>query len=387
MKILFPATLVAAALALTACGGGGGGNDAPASNSGTVNVAITDNPSCGFNHVWVTVQQIRVNGSATAGDNDAGWQTLTLATPQRIDLLSLTNGVLQQLGQFPLSAGQYQQIRLVLVANANTVVPTTASGADGTEVALSTPSATQSGYKVIGNFTVQPNTLTDLVLDFDACRSIVQKGNGSYSLKPVVTATPVVVSGRIKGYVSPNEVGATVYAEQNGHVIKGTVVNTDGSFTLAPLVQSSVNGNYDVVVVDKGYADAIIRAVPVTANADTTVSTAAAPISTPASGIQIASGSATSASDGILVRVLQTVNGGTYEIASMVTNGSFSFTLPAGMPTYVGTYSSSLPIALTSDGNAAGQYQIEADETVTGAVQTTPINITSSSITNLNFKF
>ncbi|AXI03761.1 DUF4382 domain-containing protein [Aquirhabdus parva] len=387
MKILFPVTLVTAALALTACGGGGGGNDAPASNSGTVNVAITDNPSCGFNHVWVTVQQIRVNGSATAGDNDAGWQTLTLATPQRIDLLSLTNGVLQQLGQFPLSAGQYQQIRLVLVANGNTVVPTTATGADGTEVALSTPSATQSGYKVIGNFTVQPNTLTDLVLDFDACRSIVQKGNGAYSLKPVVTATPVVVSGRIKGYVSPTEVGAMVYAEQNGHVIKGTVVNTDGSFTLAPLVQSSANGNYDVVVVDKGYADAIIRAVPVTANADTTVSTAAAPISTPASGVQIASGSATSASDGILVRALQTVNGGTYEIASMVTNGSFSFTLPAGTPTYVGTYSSTLPIALTSNGIAAGQYQIEADETVTGAVQTTPINITSSSITNLNFKF
>lgn len=381
MKTLLPLTVLATALALSACGGSGS-NTA----TGSLNVAMTDNPACGFNHVWVTVKQVRVHISATAGDNDSGWQTITLTTPLRVDLLSLTNGVLQQLGQIPLPAGHYQQIRLVLTSN-NSIVPTTSTGADGAEVALTTPSATQSGYKVIGNFTVQPDTLTDLVLDFDACHSIVQKGNGSYSLKPVVTATPVVVSGRIKGYVSTSEVGATVYAEQNGHVIKGTVVNSDGSFTLSPLVQSSTNGNYDVVVVDKGFSDAIIRSVPVTASADTTISTASAPISTPVSGFQTVGGNATSASDGILVRALQTSNGATFEIASMVTNGSFSLTLPVGTPSYVGTYSGSLPVTLASDGTVTGQYQIEADETVTGATQTTPVNITSSSVSNVNFSF
>lgn len=381
MKTLLPLTVLATALALSACGGSGS-NTA----TGSLNVAMTDNPACGFNHVWVTVKQVRVHISATAGDNDSGWQTITLKTPLRVDLLSLTNGVLQQLGQIPLPAGHYQQIRLVLTSN-NSVVPTTSTGADGTEVALTTPSATQSGYKVIGNFTVQPDTLTDLVLDFDACHSIVQKGNGSYSLKPIVTATPVVVSGRIKGYVSTSEVGATVYAEQNGHVIKGTVVNSDGSFTLSPLVQSSTNGNYDVVVVDKGFSDAIIRSVPVTASADTTISTASAPISSPVSGFQTVGGNATSASDGILVRALQTSNGATFEIASMVTNGGFSLTLPVGTPSYVGVYSGTLPVTLASDGAVTGQYQIEADETVTGATQTTPVNITSSSVSNVNFSF
>ncbi len=385
MKTLFPVTLLTAMLALSGCGGGG--DDAPATGTtGTVNVALTDNPACGFNHVWITVQQIRVNSSATAGDQDAGWQTLTLATPQRVDLLSLTNGVLQQLGQFPLVAGQYQQIRLVLSANGNSVVPTAASGADGAEIALSTPSAAQSGYKVVGNFSVQANTLTDLILDFDACRSIVQKGNGTYGLKPVVTATPVVVSGRIKGYVSLAEAGAAVYAEQNGRVVKGTVVNADGSFTLAPLIQSSANGNYDIVVVDPGFSNAIIRAVPVTANADTTISTAATPIGAPTSKVQTVSGSATSANDGVLVRALQTVNGANYEIASVVTNGSFSFTLPVGSPTYVGTYGA-LPIPLIADGVAAGKYQVEASETVTGAIKTTPVDISASSATNLSFKF
>ncbi|MDR5663953.1 DUF4382 domain-containing protein, partial [Burkholderia cenocepacia] len=141
-------------------------------------------------HVYVTVSQVRVNANANAADNDGGWSTVSLATPQKIDLLSLTNGVLADLGQTALPAGQYQQVRLVLAQNqgntlANSVVP---SG--GTEQALATPSATQSGYKIIQPFTVQPNTLVDLVLDFNACKSIVQRGNGSYALKPVVTAIP-----------------------------------------------------------------------------------------------------------------------------------------------------------------------------------------------------
>ncbi|MGL5212488.1 MAG: DUF4382 domain-containing protein, partial [Acinetobacter junii] len=40
---------------------------------------------------------------------------------------------------------------------------------------MTTPSAAQSGYKVVGSFDVKPDTLVDLVLDFDACQSIVKR--------------------------------------------------------------------------------------------------------------------------------------------------------------------------------------------------------------------
>ncbi|MGN5477302.1 DUF4382 domain-containing protein [Cupriavidus basilensis] len=44
----------------------------------------------------------------------------------------------------------------------------------GTEQALlDTPSAVQSGIKINRPFTVAANTLSDLVLDFDACKSVV----------------------------------------------------------------------------------------------------------------------------------------------------------------------------------------------------------------------
>src|SRR3546814_10452921 len=59
----------------------------------------------------------------------------------------------------------------------NSVVP---SG-QTTEVALKTPSAVQTGIKVNTRapFTVEPGTLVDLVLDFNACKSVVTTGKGN----------------------------------------------------------------------------------------------------------------------------------------------------------------------------------------------------------------
>jgi hypothetical protein len=379
---------VPASLLTVACGGGDGGS--ASTSNGTLQVSMTDAPSCGYDHVYVTVNKVRVNASSTAADADGGWTDITLQTPQKIDLLSLTNGVLSDLGSAPLPAGQYQQIRLVLAANqgntlANSVVPT-----GGTEQPLSTPSATQSGYKIIQPFTVQANTLVDLVLDFNACKSIVTQGNGNYLLKPVVTATTAVVSGAITGFVAPGQTGATVYAEQNGVVIKGTVADSTGKFTLSPLVQSSTNGNYDVVIVDNnpagGHATGVIRAVPVTASATTTVSTSTQPITLSASVTRTASGTATAAAQASLV-ALQTVGSASYEITSTnadLTTGAYSMNLPAATPV-AGTYSTTLPIALAPAGTA-GAYTIQATSS-TGAVQTAPANVAAGNQTGINFSF
>jgi hypothetical protein len=371
-------------LALAGCGGGG--DSGSATPTGTLHVAMTDAPSCGFDHVFVTVSQVRVNASSNAGDNDGGWSTIALASPQRIDLLSLTDGALADLGQTALPAGQYQQVRLVLTPNqgntlSNSVVPT-----GGTEQPLATPSATQSGYKIISPFTVQPNTLVDLVLDFNACKSIVQQGNGGYQLKPVVTATPTVVSGSISGFVAQAEAGATVYAEQNGKVVKGTIADSTGKFVLSPLVQSATQGNYDVVIVENNFASGIVRSVPVVVNTDTAVSTSAVPIVLPASAMGTVSGTAT-ASAQAFVRALQSISGNPYEIASVNANvdtGNYALTLPTGAP-LVGTYSNALPIALTAASTVAGQYTIEADA-ASGATQSANVNAATNP-TGVNFAF
>src|SRR5450759_722758 len=248
------------AVLVSACGGGGGGGDA-APAPGTLGVSLTDAPACGYDAVNVTVIKVRVHQSSSASDTDAGWTDITLNPARKINLLSLSNGVLNNLGETPLTAGHYTQLRLVLDPNtavglANSVVP---SG--GVETALVTPSAVQSGIKLVNEFDVASGQRVDLVLDFDACRSIVKRGNGTYALKPVIKTVPFVVNG-IDGFVDTALLGSTVMvtAQQSGVVAQSTAPNAQtGEFFLGRLAP----GNYDVVLTANGRATAVIAAVPV----------------------------------------------------------------------------------------------------------------------------
>src|SRR6185503_16130954 len=99
-------------------------------------VSLTDAPPCGFDAVNVTVSQIRVHQSSGASEDAGGWSEITLRPARKINLLDLTNGVLEYLGETALPAGHYTQLRLVLAPNnassplSNSVVPSSARGAE-----------------------------------------------------------------------------------------------------------------------------------------------------------------------------------------------------------------------------------------------------------------
>src|SRR3990172_7656429 len=219
------------------CGGGGGGGVGgdPAPGQGTLGVSMTDAPACGFDAVNVTVIKVRTHQSSSASDTDAGWTDITLSPARKINLLDLSNGVLQSLGETPLAAGHYTQLRLVLDPNTaagltNSVVPT-----GGVETALVTPSAVQSGIKLINQFDVAAGERVDLLLDFDACKSVVKRGNGTYALKPVIKVIPFVPNG-IKGFVDTALLGSDVMvtAQQNGEIKQSTApIAISGEFFLA----------------------------------------------------------------------------------------------------------------------------------------------------------
>lgn len=376
---------------LAACGGGGGGQA-----QGTLGVAMTDAPACGFDHVNVTVNKVRVHQSATASDTDAGWTDITLNPARKIDLLNLTNGALETLGETPLPAGHYTQLRLVLDPNisglmANSLV---LSGTT-TEISLDTPSAVQSGIKLGHEFDVTAGQRVDLVLDFDACKSIVKRGNsGAYGLKPVVNVIPTVLNG-IDGFIDSSLLGSHVQvsAQQNGVVMRSTVPNDKGEFFLARLNP----GNYDVVITADGHATAVIATVPVASTTSTVdVSTMATPIQLATSGMGTIGGAVTLppnfAGDASVAAQQSFASGPKVTVRFQgidVTNTTYTFlNLPTAAP-QLGVYSPTLPIALTSKTNTipgTGKYTVAASATgFTDKTQTA--DITTTNQTGVNFTF
>jgi hypothetical protein len=322
---------------------------------------MTDNPSCGFEEVNVTVSKVRIHQSSDVNnDNDAGWVDITLPAPEKINLASLVNGVLVDLGQTPLSAGHYTQLRLVLDAGDplnNSVVPT-----GGVETPMDTPSGAQSGLKLIHSFDVAEDELVDLVLDFDACRSVVMKGNGGYALKPVIRVIPMDVSGSIEGILDDSLDGFNplVHAEQDGRVLKSTFPDEEGQFILSPLQA----GNYDVVITADNHAAAMIRTVPVTAGETILVSRDTSPIDLADSAMGTVSGTVDPAAAEASVRAFQTFpsDGPVMEVAFTPANldtGDYTLSLPVDAP-FLGTYEGTLPVVFDEYPAIAGQYGVEA---------------------------
>ena len=285
-------------------------------------------------------------------------------------MLNLTNGVLDGLGDAPLTAGHYTQLRLVLSPNtpvnplANSIIPN-----GGVETALVTPSAVHSGIKLVNEFDVTAGYRVDLVLDFNACKSIVKRGNGTYALKPVIKVLPFVLNG-IDGFVDPALLtsGVMVSAQQNGVIVQATIPDAlTGEFLLSRLAL----GNYDVVISASDHATAVVATVPVTSTTSRVyVSNGTAPITLPLSATHMVSGTAilnpSSATEVAYVAAQQTFNTAatvtTNTVAADDLTGAYALTLPVAAP-LLGTYSAMLPIALAPQSGVANLYTVEASAT------------------------
>jgi len=351
---------------LFGCGSGSSGD-----NHAKLAVSLTDGPACGFDQVNVTPSKIRVHPSANAGPDDADWSEVVLSPPRKIDLLSLTNGVIAPLGTIPLAPGHYAQLRLVLLPNTaeaplnNSVVPT----GGVSETALEIPNAIQDGIKLIYDFDIAAKREVDLVLDLDPCRSVAQKENGGAILNPFVSVIPQEVSGGIQGMIGTTLSTGSVLihpritAQQDGTVIGSTLPDQSGNFILRPLIQSATAGNYDLVFTADNAATAVIQSVPVTAQAMTTVSTADHPIVLQPSAIRTIRGTVTPTS--ATLRAVQhfAPGGPTVEIRltnAVVGSGNYSLLLPADSPSLGLFGTGMLPIVLTLRPDAAGRYTLEA---------------------------
>jgi len=363
------------------CGSNNDGSGSAGASVGSLRVSLTDAPACGFDEVNVTVEKVRVHQSSSANEHAAGWTDIPLNPLKRMNLLDYNdptqlNGALAALGEVSLEAGHYTQVRLVLASNNGSNPPKNSVVLSGTtsEVPVTTPSAVQSGIKLVHGFDVQAGERVDLVLDFDACKSIVKTGNGRYKLKPVIHVIPFVLNG-IDGFVEAGLLGSRVVvtAQDNGEIVRSTVPNASGRFFLSRLPAAK---SYDVVITADGHATAVIAGVPVTSSTSTTIiSTDTQRISLAQSEAHTVSGTVTlnPGMDDELIQLAsrQTFVGGPTvtvrtDPATVLDNtqtlGDYSYAavLPTAPPA-LGVYDNSLPITLIQQASTVGgKYVVRA---------------------------
>ncbi|MGW8313605.1 MAG: DUF4382 domain-containing protein [Desulfuromonadales bacterium] len=263
---------------LAACGGSGGGDGDVAGSTagqGILSTSLTDSSTDQYQAVYVTIARVEVHH-----DSGGTWQTV--AEPnQTYNLLELVNGVRETLGIASLDAGHYTQMRLIIGETAEPgslnifSVPHPFANyvidLNGDAHQLKVPSGTNTGLKVVNGFDINENQTTELILDFDAMRSVVKAGaSGQYLLKPTIkvlnTTEYAIVSGQVTDAdmdpISPME-GAMVTAQvadnsqpdaKDQVVIEaGTLTDMNGDYALflAP-------GGYNLVATEEGYYPACI---------------------------------------------------------------------------------------------------------------------------------
>jgi hypothetical protein len=189
--------------------------------TGTLSLSITDAPidDTTITGVFITIDSLQYHMQ----DNE--WKTFEeYDGPKTINLLELTNGASELLGNFEMEAGQYTQLRFLLDAPANGQGQPTNPGCymeyeNGETVDLFVPSGGQSGYKAVGAFTVPSNGTVDITADFDVRKSVVEAGaTGRYILKPTIRLIVDNQAGSITGGISniPEGMNISVFAYEDG---------------------------------------------------------------------------------------------------------------------------------------------------------------------------
>jgi hypothetical protein len=269
---------------ISACGSGGGGGSSSGtgtSGTGTLSASLIDSAGS-YEAVYVTVEALQVHLGGNE-KNDKNWHTIPMEK-NTINLCELTNGVREELGLTELKAGHYTQMRLMLSATpeedeinimsiehpvANYVVIknyvtnelTNSSTDELTWEELKVPSGFQTGIKLVKKFEIFEDQITEIILDFDAQRSVVQAGySGNWHLKPTIKVLEEsegwILTGIVKDEGENGIPDATVSVQEyddgandpKNKVMIRTATLTDSEIDTAGSYEIFVApGNYNVV--------------------------------------------------------------------------------------------------------------------------------------------
>lgn len=230
--------LLSALIGFSACDSD---KDSEGTGTAKMEVRLTDAPG-DYEEVNVEIKSVQVHKED--GDDESGWITLDEIHPGIYNLLDFANGRDTLLASANLPVGHISQLRLVLGDNNSLKLK------DNSVVDLKTPSGQTSGIKLQIDADLKSDVTYMVLLDFDAAKSVVARGNGQYNLKPVVRTITQAIAGGIRGKVTPAEYKPGIYVISAANDTIGGFANDNGDF----LIKGVEAGTYTVKFYTKDAA-------------------------------------------------------------------------------------------------------------------------------------
>jgi hypothetical protein len=173
---------------------------------GKLVVKVTDDP---FNidyveSATVTITKIEIK---KAGDGVSDGNPFLIISEDTVtfDLLTLRNGITEEIANIDIPQGNYDQVRLY-VDQASLRIK-----GQSNAYTVKVPSGKQTGIKIFirPSLSVSGGLTSELLLDFDLSKSFVMRGNMAHSagvngfiFKPCIKAANNSTAGRIEGHVA-----------------------------------------------------------------------------------------------------------------------------------------------------------------------------------------
>jgi hypothetical protein len=209
----------------------------------------------------VNIEFVEVSVNRAGDDSTSGWTVVNTDT-LTANILEYTNGNFAMLADSSLAAGEYTQVRLLLTDN-NTVV------VNGETHPLVIPSGSTSGLKLNHPFIIEDGVTYAATLDFDAERSIIVTGHGTYKMNPVIRIIVDATSGSISGNIDPVDSYARITTYVGNDTISTYADTLSGDFRLMALPAGSYA--LEIAATAGTFRDTVLDDVQVSAGLETDI--------------------------------------------------------------------------------------------------------------------
>ncbi len=230
----------------------------PTDGEGRMVMYLADAPAEMFTEVNVEIERIEIHSE------NSGW--IEVKSEAAIyNLLELTNGTMAVLVDTNVEADTYTMIRVHIGGESNIVI-------EGSMADISISAGAQGGVDLNHQVELQAGATTEILLDFDAHRSVSGTLVGGFELEPVIRVQSMEKAGNISGRVLPVEARAVVIASQEGEIITSTHAEEDsGEYKLVSLAE----GEYDIEIVARNdeYESEVFTNITVEAGQTTSLGT------------------------------------------------------------------------------------------------------------------